>query len=113
MYQDYKDLRSAFRAHAVKYLIMKRLRRYLSLAAPLHKGIPLFIKADAANAQATHDALAQFGAPLESIRPGDFADRITFSHLGRDLRRFDILPEIPGLDFDGAGERQNVNRGYR
>ena len=68
--------------------------------------IDLFIKADPANAQATYAALAEFGVPLEGIRPEDFADRATFFRFGRDPRGFDILPDIPGVDFDAAWERR-------
>src|SRR5580704_2715219 len=58
MYQDYKDLLSAFHAHGVKYLIV------------------------------------------------EFADRSSFFRFGRDPRGFDILPDLPGVDFDAAWERR-------
>jgi hypothetical protein len=66
----------------------------------------LFIKADPDNAQATYAALAAFGAPLQGIRPEDFAERGSFFRFGRDPKGFDILPDIPGVDFDGAWERR-------
>ncbi len=68
--------------------------------------INLFIKADLANARATYAALAEFGAPLEGIRPEEFADRGSFFRFGRDPRGFDILPDLPGVDFDAAWERR-------
>jgi hypothetical protein len=70
------------------------------------KDIDVFIKADLANAHATYAALAQFGAPLEGIRPEEFADRRCFFRFGRDPRGFDILPDLPGVDFDAAWERR-------
>jgi hypothetical protein len=70
------------------------------------RDIDLFIKADAANAQATYAALIEFGAPLQGIRPEDFAERGSFFRFGRDPHGFDILPEIPGVDFDAAWERR-------
>jgi hypothetical protein len=66
----------------------------------------LFIKADRANAQATYAALAEFGAALEGIRPEEFADRGSFFRFGRDPRGFDILPDLPGVDFEAAWERR-------
>jgi hypothetical protein len=42
------------------------------------KDIDLFIKADPANAQAKYAALAAFGASLQGIQPGDFAERGSF-----------------------------------
>src|SRR5208283_6013341 len=68
--------------------------------------LDFFIKADSANAQAIYAALAEFGAALQGIRPEDFTDRSSFFRFGRDPRGFDILPEIPGVDFDAAWERR-------
>jgi hypothetical protein len=66
----------------------------------------LFIKADAANAKATYAALAEFGASLQGIRPDDFTDPNSFFRFGREPKGFDILPAIPGVDFDAAWERR-------
>jgi hypothetical protein len=70
------------------------------------KDMDLFIRADPANAKATYAALAEFGAPLEGIRPDDFTDRNNFFRFGRDPKGFDILPDIPGVAFDAAWERR-------
>jgi hypothetical protein len=70
------------------------------------RDIDLFIKADLANAQATYAAPAEFGAALQGIRPEDFAERGSFFRFGRDPRGFDILPDIPGVEFDVAWERR-------
>ena len=106
MYQDYKDLLSAFHAHGVRYLIVGGYAVIFHAQPRFTKDIDLFIKADAANAQATYDALAEFGAPLQGIRPEEFADRRSFFRFGRDPRGFDILPDLPGVDFDAAWERR-------
>ena len=106
MYQDYKDLLSAFHAHGVRYLIVGGYAVIFHAQPRFTKDIDLFIKADAANAQATYDALAEFGAPLQGVRPEEFADRSSFFRFGRDPRGFDILPDLPGVDFDGAWERR-------
>jgi len=98
MYQDYKDLLSAFHAHGVKYLIHTQPR--------FTKDIRPFIKADPANAHATYAALTEFGAALQGIRPEDFTDRGSFFRFGHDPQGFDILPDIPGVDFDAAWERR-------
>ncbi len=58
------------------------------------------------NAHATYAALTGFGAPLEGIRPEDFTDPNSFFRFGRDPKGFDILPDIPGVDFDAAWERR-------
>jgi hypothetical protein len=106
MYQDYKDLLSAFQAHGVKYLIVGGYAVILHAQPRFTNDIDLFIKADPANAEATYAALSDFGAPLQGIRPEDFTDRNTFFRFGRDPRGFDILPEVPGVEFDAAWERR-------
>ncbi len=106
MYQDYKDLLSAFHAHGVKYLIVGGYAVIFHAQPRYTKDIDLFVKADTANAQALYAALAEFGAPLQGIRPEEFADRGSFFRFGRDPRGFDILPYIPGVDFDAAWARR-------
>jgi hypothetical protein len=70
------------------------------------KDLDLFIKPDPANANATYAALAAFGAALQDISPDDFADCGSFFRFGRDPKGFDILPNIPGVDFDAAWQRR-------
>ena len=106
MYQDYKDLLFAFHAHGVKYLIVGGYAVIFHSQPRFTKDIDLFIKADPPNAQATYAALAEFGAPLRGIRPDDFAERGSFFRFGHDPHGFDILPNIPGVDFDDAWERR-------
>jgi len=106
MYQDYKDLLSAFDAHGVRYLIVGGYAVIFHAQPRFTNDIDFFIKADPANAQATHAALEEFGAALEGIRPEDFADRSSFFRFGRDPHRIDILSDIPGIDFDAAWERR-------
>jgi hypothetical protein len=103
MYQDYKDLLCAFHAHGVKYLIVGGYAVIFHAQPRATKDIDLFIKADPANAQATYAALAEFGAPLQNIRPQDFADRNSFFRFGSEPRGVDI---IPGVEFDAAWERR-------
>ena len=106
MYQDYKNLLSAFHAHGVKYLIVGGYAVIYHAQPRYTKDIDFFINANEANAKAVYAALAEFGAPLEDIRQEDFTDRNNFFRFGRDPRGFDILPDIPGVDFDAAWERR-------
>jgi len=106
MFQDYKDLLSVFDAHGVKYLIVGGYAVIFHAQPRFTKDLDIFVRADSANARAMHAALAAFGAPLEGIRPEDFTDRNSFFRFGRDPRGFDILPDIPGVDFDSAWERR-------
>jgi hypothetical protein len=106
MYQDYKDLLSAFQSRGVKYLIVGGFAVIYHSQPRFTKDMDLFIKADQENAKATYAALAAFGAPLQGIRHDDFTDCNSFFRFGRDPKAFDILPAIPGVDFDAAWERR-------
>ncbi len=106
MYQDYKDLLSAFHAHGVRYLIVVGYAVIFHAQPRFTRDIDLFIKADPANAQATYAALAAFGAPLKGLRPEDFAEPGSFFRFGLDPHGFDILPDVPGIDFEAAWERR-------
>jgi hypothetical protein len=66
MYQDYKDLLSAFNAHGVRYLIVGGYAVIFHAQPRFTKDIGIFIKADRANAQATWAALAEFGRTEET-----------------------------------------------
>ncbi|QNI33724.1 nucleotidyltransferase [Alloacidobacterium dinghuense] len=106
MYQDHKDLLSAFHIHGVKYIVVGGFAVILHAQPRFTKDMDLFIKADLANAQALYAALAAFGAPLQEIRPEDFTEPGNLFRFGHEPRAFDILPEIPGIDFDAAWERR-------
>jgi len=106
MYQDYKDLLSAFHAHGVKYLVVGGFAVIYHAQPRFTNDIDLFIKPDLVNAKATYAALADFGAALQGVRPDDFTDRSSFFRFGREPKGFDILPAIPGVDFDAAWERR-------
>jgi hypothetical protein len=106
MFQDYKDLLSAFHAHGVRYLIVGSYAVIYHAQPRFTKDIDLFIKADPANAQATYAALSSFGAPLVGIKAEDFADPGSFFRFGNDPCCIDILPDIPGIDFETAWARR-------
>jgi hypothetical protein len=91
---------SAFHAHGVRYLVVGAYAVIYHSQPRFTKDIDLFIKADPANAQAA------YAAPLQGIRPEDFAERGSFFRFGHDPHGFDILPDIPGVDFDAAWERR-------
>ena len=106
MYQDYKDLLSAFQSHGVKYLVVGGFAVIYHSQPRFTKDMDLFMQAEPENAKATYAALAEFGAPLKGITWEDFTDRNSFFRFGRDPKGFDILPSIPGVDFDSAWERR-------
>jgi hypothetical protein len=106
MYQDYKDLLSAFQSHGVKYLVVGGFAVIYHAQPRFTKDLDLFIKPSVENARAVYAALADFGASLDGIRAEDFADSNSLFRFGREPKGFDLLPVIPGVDFDAAWERR-------
>lgn len=106
MFQDFKELLSAFNAHNVKYLVVGGYAVSFHAQPRATKDLDLFIKADPANAQAAFSALARFGAPMGGVRLEDLADPAMFLRLGQPPVAVDILSGIDGVDFDGAWERR-------
>jgi hypothetical protein len=66
----------------------------------------LLVKSDPENARAVFAALAGFGAPLQDIRWEDFTETGCFFRFGQDPYGFDILLQIPGVDFEQAWDRR-------
>ena len=106
MFQDHKDLLSAFNARGVRYLIVGGYAVVFHAQPRFTKDIDLFIKADPTNAQATYAALAAFGAPVGDLDPQDFANPENFFRFGQDPVGVDVLPQISGIDFDDAWNRR-------
>ena len=106
MNQDYSDLSSAFHAHGVKHLIVGGYAVIFHAQPRFTKDIDMYIKPDPANAGAVYSALAEFGVALQGIRVEDFSDLNCFFRFGREPQAFDIMTDIPGVDFDTVWERR-------
>ena len=106
MFQDFKDLLSAFNARGVKYLIVGDYAVIFHAQPRATKDIDLLIHIDPANAEAVFLALSDFGAPLDGVTPEDLKDKSSFFRFGRDPHTIDLLPEIPGVDFERAWKRR-------
>jgi Nucleotidyl transferase of unknown function (DUF2204) len=104
MYQDFKDLLSAFNVHGVKYLIVGGYAVSFHAQPRATKDMDLFVKADHANAKAVLAALASLGAALDNVSAEDLVDPRNFIRFGREPVAVDILPGVDGVDFDTAWE---------
>lgn len=70
------------------------------------KDLDIVIKCGRENAAALFRALAKFGAPLEGLKPEDFAEVGSFFRMGTPPVMVDILPEISGVDFEQAWQQR-------
>jgi predicted nucleotidyltransferase len=106
MFQDFKELLSAFNARNVKYLVIGGYAVSFHAQPRLTKDLDLFILADPANAGAAYDALCDFGAPLAQIQVEDLANPQKFLRLGSPPVAIDILSGVDGVNFEEAWERR-------
>ena len=66
------------------------------------KDLDIFIEISEANAAAVYAALADFGAPLETITPQDFLKPTSILRIGVPPVAVDILQQIDGVTFERA-----------
>ena len=99
--KDLKDILRAFNANAVRYLIIGGHAFGVYAEPRATKDLDLFVQSSPENAAAVFKALSEFGAPLESLTPSDFADGSAFQ-IGQPPDRIDILQQIDGIAFDEA-----------
>jgi hypothetical protein len=106
MFDDFKELLSAFNGHNVRYLVVGAYAVGVHAQPRATKDLDLLIKTDPVNAAAVYAALAKFGAPLEGVTSMDFTDPNTFFRIGNPPLRIEILPRIDGVDFEQAWPRR-------
>ena len=66
--------------------------------------LDIWVRPDEANARLVYDALARFGAPLESLEvsPADLTRPDVVAQFGLPPYRIDVLTSVSGLTFDAA-----------
>jgi hypothetical protein len=106
MYQDFKELLSILNDNKVKYLVVGGYAVSFHAQPRATKDLDILIKPETGNAAALYAALIEFGAPLEGLKPDDFIEQGKFFRMGTPPVMVDILPEISGVDFDGAWQRR-------
>lgn len=106
MFDDFKDLLSAFNDGNVRYLIVGGYAVSLHAQPRATKDLDILISADPENSNAVYFALAKFGAPLEGLSARDFADPNNFFRMGTPPVMVDIMPRISGVEFDEAWNRR-------
>jgi hypothetical protein len=72
------------------------------------KDLDIWVEATPDNAQRVFRALAEFGAPLAGMNPGDFTQPDVIYQLGIPPSRIDVLTSITGVEFADAWGRKTV-----
>lgn len=106
MFQDFKELLSAFNARNVRYLIVGGYAVSFHAQPRATKDLDILVSADEENSKAVFAALAQFGAPVSGLSAQDFTEAGNFFRMGTPPAMVDILPSISGVDFEKAWPRR-------
>ncbi len=102
MFDEFKELLSAFNARNVRYLVVGGYAVSLYAQPRSTQDIDILVAADTQNAAAVFAALQDFGAPLEGLSPNDFSRPGKLFRMGRPPLAVDILLEIDGVRFEQA-----------
>ncbi|NOH04568.1 MAG: hypothetical protein HND47_22680 [Chloroflexi bacterium] len=103
---DFSDLLRIFNDHNVRYMVVGGYVVVQYAEPRFTKDLDVLISTDIANAEAVHNALREFGAPLAGLTPKDFAEEGFFFQMGVPPVRVDILMGIPGVQFEECWNRR-------
>ena len=102
--EDFRDLLVLLADAAVEFVVVGAYALAFHGAPRASGDIDLFVRPSPLNAQKLFDALARYGAPLQSagVTASDFAQPGAVYQIGLPPRRIDLLTEISGVTFDEA-----------
>jgi hypothetical protein len=102
IHPDFSDLLRAFNAENVRYLIVGAHAVATHSRAHATKDLDVWVDPEQENASRVYRALANFGAPLQSVTSADFSNPDVVFQIGVEPIRIDILTSIDGVEFEEA-----------
>jgi len=102
----FKELLKSFNEHQVKYLIVGAYAVMKYTEPRYTKDLDIWVEPTDENASHVYKALAEFGAPMSSVKLEDFMNVDLIYQIGVAPHRIDILMGVKGLDFASAWERR-------
>jgi hypothetical protein len=108
--RDFSDLLSAFNARRVRYLLVGGYALSFYGRPRTTGDLDLWVEPSPSNAARVHEALADFGAPLERLTAEDLTIRGTVFQIGVAPHRIDILTSATGVEFADAWKRRRRAR---
>ena len=91
MNSNFKCLLSILNAHNVRYLVVGGYAVMKYTEPRYTKDLAIWIEASLINAQALFTTLREFGAPLTSLSPANFAQKGSIYQMGKPPVRVDVL----------------------
>lgn len=101
MIADFRDLLAAFVANDVRFVVVGAHALAVHGVPRVTGDLDVWVEPTPANAKRVWQALAEFGAPLETLnlREADFEQRDQVVQLGLPPYRIDIMTSVSGLEF--------------
>ncbi len=100
--QDWTDLLAALDLFEIEYLIIGGLAYGIHAEPRYTKDLDILVHVNPDSADRLFEALKQFGAPIQFMRPSDFLKPDFVFYFGSPPWRIDVLTSIPGVDFSSA-----------
>ena len=100
--QDYREMLSILLENKVDFLLVGAYAMAAHGFPRATGDLDIFIRPDAKNAKKVYKALADFGAPMDSITIEDFEKPGTIFQIGVIPRRIDVINEIDGVSYEEA-----------
>lgn len=100
--QDYREMLSILLENKVDFLLVGAYAMAAHGFPRATGDLDIFIRPDAKNAKKVYKALANFGAPMDSITIEDFEKPGTIFQIGVIPRRIDVINEIDGVSYEEA-----------
>jgi hypothetical protein len=100
--QDYKEMLSILLENKVDFLLVGAYAMAAHGYPRATADLDIFIRPDFENAKKVYKALADFGAPMDSVTIEDFEKPGTIFQIGVIPRRIDVINEIDGVSYEEA-----------
>jgi hypothetical protein len=109
MNSDFKDLLRILSEEKVRFLVVGGYA-VIHYAQPRYtKDLDIWIEPTAANAHSLMGVFRRFGLPLIGVTEADFAEPKTQFSIGVPPCEIDLLPSIPGLDFEECWDNRALS----
>lgn len=99
---DFKELLGKLNEQKVKFLIVGAYAVMKYTEPRYTKDLDIWVQPTRANAKRVYKALAEFGAPMESVTVEDLTNQYLVLQIGIEPHRIDVMMGVSGLRFTDA-----------
>lgn len=99
---DFEELFLTLNEHKIQYIVVGAHAVMYYTEPRYTKDLDIWIIPSLNDVQKIHQALKDFGAPIDKLAPTEFKNEDLIFQIGVPPVRIDILMNIPGVDFRTA-----------